>query len=113
MNEIVKSDGQATVEMVALLPLVFVIGALVWQFVLAGNAVWATHAAARAAARAQAVGGDPEMAARGRLSGRKKSAVKVLVGDDRRVTVRARIPVVAGLPSLGDFRASSYMKRQG
>ena len=49
--------GQASVETVALLPLVVVVGALLWQAVVAGQALWLSGAAARAAARAAAVGG--------------------------------------------------------
>src|SRR4051794_11995649 len=56
--------GQASVELVALLPLVAVLAAVMWQSVLAGQAVWLAGSAARAAARARAVGADPRVAAR-------------------------------------------------
>ena len=49
--------GQAAVETVALLPLVVLVGALLWQAAVAGQALWLSAAAARAAARAAAVGG--------------------------------------------------------
>jgi len=52
-----REVGQASVETVALLPLVVLVGALLWQAVVAGQALWLSAAAARAAARAAAVGG--------------------------------------------------------
>ena len=43
--------GQASVELVALLPLALLLVALAWQAAVAGQAVWLSGAAARAAAR--------------------------------------------------------------
>jgi len=57
-------QGQATVELVALLPLMAVLAALLWQAVVAGQAIWFAGSAARAAARASAVGADASAAAR-------------------------------------------------
>ena len=107
-----RQNGQAAVEFIALLPLVAIIGALMWQFVLAGHTAWAAHAAARAGARAQAVGQDPEQAARGRLPGglKRGMTIRTVKGDE--VAVVVRIPVVAGLPSLGKVRASAHFQRQ-
>src|SRR5437762_2810535 len=56
--------GQATVEFAALLPLIAVGLLACWQLVLVGQAAWSAHAAARSAARAQAVGADALVAAR-------------------------------------------------
>src|SRR3954451_15568463 len=53
-----RADGQAAVELVALLPLVAIVLAVAWQAVLAAHAAWAAGVAARAAARAHAVGAD-------------------------------------------------------
>ena len=58
MRRIADQRGQATVELVALLPSLAVLLAALWQAALAGQAVWAVTAAARAAARADAVGGE-------------------------------------------------------
>jgi hypothetical protein len=57
-------EGQASVELVAVLPLVLLAGAVAWQLALAGDAAWMSAHAARAAARADAVGRSPEGAAR-------------------------------------------------
>ena len=56
--------GQASVEFVAALPLVLVVGMVVWQLALAGNVAWLCAHAARAAARADAVGRSARTAAR-------------------------------------------------
>ncbi|HVW18454.1 MAG TPA: hypothetical protein VHB30_09410, partial [Solirubrobacteraceae bacterium] len=50
------SRGQASVELVALLPIVLLVGAALWQAVVAGQAIWLSGGAARAAARAAAIG---------------------------------------------------------
>src|SRR5688572_8171086 len=70
--------GQATVELVALLPLLVVVLAGAWQAVLAGQAAWAAGAAARAAARAHAVGTDPTRAARTHLPGSLERGLRVM-----------------------------------
>jgi hypothetical protein len=59
--------GQATVELVAMLPVVLLVGAVAWQLVLAGQTAWLTANAARAAARADTVGRSPAEAARSAL----------------------------------------------
>jgi hypothetical protein len=59
--------GQASVELVAMLPVVLLVGAIAWQLALAGHTAWLTAHAARAAARADAVGRSPGEAARSAL----------------------------------------------
>ena len=71
-----EQTGQATVEFVALLPLVVVVALVCWQVVVAGQAVWLSGAAARSAARAAAVGGNARAAARGVLPQRLRAAVR-------------------------------------
>ena len=53
-----STSGQASVELVALLPVVLLVVAFAWQAVLAGQAVWNARVAARAAARAHSFGAD-------------------------------------------------------
>jgi pilus assembly protein CpaE len=62
-----KQAGQASVELVAMLPVVLLVGALAWQLALAGHTAWLTAHAARSAARADAVGRGPVGAARSAL----------------------------------------------
>ena len=56
--------GQATVELVALVPVLAVLGLGIWQGAIAGQAWWLSGIAARAAVRAVDIGAQPEPAAR-------------------------------------------------
>ena len=105
MRTIGGERGQATVEFVAVLPLVVVVGFAVWQAAVAGQAMWLAGAAARAAARAQAIGAEPEPAARRVLPPRLEHGLRVGARDGGGVTVTLRIPSVAGGGSLGSTSA--------
>jgi hypothetical protein len=59
-----REGGQASVELLGTVPAVLLVAALVWQLALAGQAAWLCANAARAAARAEAVGRDGRVAAR-------------------------------------------------
>jgi hypothetical protein len=104
--------GQATVELVALLPLLVLVLAGAWQAVLAGHAAWAAAVAARAAARADAVGSDATGAARARLPGSLDRGLRVTAGSDGAVEVRVRIPSLPGLPSPGHASAAARFEPQ-
>ena len=90
-----SEQGQATVELVALLPLVAVLAAVLWQGVVAGQAVWLAGSAARAAARASAVGGDARAAARRVLPERLERGLVV-----RRMTPDGGVQVAIGVPAI-------------
>ena len=104
-------SGQASVETVAVVPLVLLAAAVAWQLVLAGNTLWLCANAARAAARADLVGQSAERAARSALprSLERELAVKRLERGGVRVSVRLpllvrswRSPVeVSATTSLG------------
>jgi hypothetical protein len=87
--------GQASVEMVAVLPLVVLVGAIVWQLALAGHSLWLCAQAARSAARAEAVGEDPEAAARSALPGSLERGLRVDRDGEGAVRVRMRMPLIA------------------
>jgi pilus assembly protein CpaE len=87
-------SGQASVEMVAVLPLVVLVGAIVWQLALAGQAAWLCANAARVAARADAVGQDPEAAARSALPRSLERELRVERTSGGAVRVRLRIPLI-------------------
>jgi hypothetical protein len=93
--------GQATVELVALLPLLLIL-ALTAAALLAGHAA-GEHAgqAAQAGAMALLQGGDPEAAARATLPRTARQDARIDV-DGRRVTVRVRprVPVASIASSL-------------
>lgn len=105
------NEGQAAVELVALIPIVVVIAAGLWQAVLAGQAMWVAGAAARAAARADAVGGSPGDAARGALPAGLERGLRVKT-DDGRAEVRVRIPLVLVGGRLGTVTASAHFEPQ-
>ena len=105
--------GQATVELVALLPLVAVLAALLWQGVVAGQAIWFAGSAARAAARANAIGADERAAARRVLPERLEDGVAVRHEHGRAgVRVAIRIPSVIGLGGLGTVSARARLQDQ-
>jgi hypothetical protein len=85
--------GQASVELIGVLPAALLVVAIGWQLLLAGEATWLAANAARVAARAQAVGRDPAEAARSSLPSYLERHLEV-AGDGRRVTVRLRVPLV-------------------
>lgn len=114
MPRLRPENGQASVELVVLLPLLALVAAVLWQAVVAGQAVWLAGTAARAAARAEAVGADAPAAARGVLTPRLGETAKITTAGDGTVTVRVRIPaVVGGARSLGAFSTRARFAAQG
>ena len=105
--------GQATVELFALLPLIAVLGAILWQALVAGQAVWFAGSAARAAARASAIGGDTRAAALRVLPARLERglAVKRAEGGEG-VRVAIAIPAIAGGWRLGTVSARARLQDQ-
>jgi hypothetical protein len=83
-------SGQASVELVAMVPVVLLVGAVAWQLALAGHTAWLTAHAARAAARADAVGDRPGVAARSALPRSLEDDIQVerLTGGGVRVSVK-------------------------
>ncbi len=104
--------GQAAVELVALLPLMAVLAALLWQAVVAGQAVWLAGSAARAAARASAVGEDERRAARDVLPARLRGGVAIRARGDGGVRVAIDIPSVIGALRLGTVSAQARLQDQ-
>jgi hypothetical protein len=85
--------GQASVEFLAVLPAALLLVLAGWQLALAGQAVWLSGNAARAGARAQAVGRDPRSAARSALPSYLRPGVAVRA-DGARVSVRVAVPLL-------------------
>ncbi len=107
-----REEGQATVELIALLPLVAVLTTLLWQAALAGQAVWLAGSAARAAARATAVGADAQAAARGVLPDRLDRGLAVSPAGEDGVRVAVRIPAIVGGARLGTVSARARLQPQ-
>ncbi len=106
MPDLRASDGQSSVELVALLPLfaALLIGA--WQAVIVGQSWWLAGVAARAATRAQLVGADPQRAARSALPRGARARVRVARRAGGVLEVRLAIPAVIGAATLGGVTAT-------
>jgi type II secretory pathway component PulK len=89
-----RERGQASVELVAVLPFVLLVGAVVWQLALAGHAAWLSANAARVAARAELVGRDGERAARSALPDSLERGLKVGREPSGKVRVEVRVPLL-------------------
>lgn len=107
-----REEGQATVELVALLPLVAVLTAVLWQAALAGQAVWLAGSAARAAARATAVGADARAAARRVLPDRLDGGIAVSPDGADGVRVAVRVPAIVAGARLGTVSARARFQPQ-
>lgn len=112
MPRIGDQQGQATVELLALLPVLAALTLAVWQAVLAGQAAWAATAAARAAARANAIGADARGSARAHLPATLERDLRVSTEPGGEVRVSVRIPSLPGLPSPGRARAAAHFEPQ-
>lgn len=92
------SRGSASLELVALLPLLFAVALLALQ---GGAVVWvmsSTSEAARAAARAASLGQDPRVAAEQSLPGGLTLVGFQTVGPGHGVRLDVRVPRVSPLP---------------
>jgi hypothetical protein len=101
------SSGQASVEFVSVLPALAVCLILAGQAVAAGWALWSAGVAARAGARAEEVGGDPEAAARRSLPGSLRRGA--VIRSDDGVRVRVRVPTLVPGVELPSVAASSTL----
>jgi hypothetical protein len=94
-----SQSGQASVELVAAIPVLLVVSLAVAQLAIAGYALWSAGAAARAGARAGYVGGDPRAAARRSLPSPLRRDATIRHADG--VSVRVAAPsLVPGMPSV-------------
>jgi hypothetical protein len=107
-RRICGAPGQASVELVAILPALAVCVLLAAQAAAAGWALWTAGNAARAGARAEHVGGDGEAAARRALPGglRKDAAVT----NEDGVRVKVAVPSLFPGVSLGSIAAASKLE---
>ena len=103
--------GQAAVELVALLPLALVLLAGAWQAVLAAHTQWSASAAARAAARASAIGLETLPAARRALPESLDGRVEI-EEDERGVAVHIAVPPVLPGLDLGTLTARATFASQ-
>ena len=113
MREFRSRGGQASVELVATLPVLAALVAGCWQAVVAAQCWWLAGVGARAAARAEAVGQSPLAAARSALPVGRRPGVKVKVGEGGSVTVRLPVPAVVEGLRLGAVAATAGPREEG
>jgi hypothetical protein len=94
-----REEGTASVELVAVVPLLLLAVFVAAQLGLVGHSLWSAGVAARAGARAALVGGDARAAARSALPPSLRAGARV--EDAGTVTVRVPVPrLLPGLPHL-------------
>jgi hypothetical protein len=99
MARVHDESGQASVELVAAIPVLLVAMLVAAQLAVCGYALWSAGAAARAGARADYVGEDAEAAARHSLPDPLRHGARVDDSDD--VEVRVGAPsLIPGLPAV-------------
>jgi hypothetical protein len=106
----VRERGQAAVEVVAMLPLVFLIALAACQVLAAGLAREAAHHAAQAGAMALLQGGDPAAEARAAAPDWSRRRLSVSVSGR---AVRVRVVPPALVPGTGRLLASSSSASAG
>jgi hypothetical protein len=107
-----SSLGQASVELVVLLPVILVVLAVGFQAVLAGQAIWEARVAARAAARANSLGADAAAAARAHLPAGLEHGLRVDARAGGDVQVSVRVPTLIPSIRLGRVSATSHFRPQ-
>jgi hypothetical protein len=103
-----RTGGQATVEVVGLLPLIAVVAFAALQALAAGLAAELADHAAEAGAVAILEGGDAHDAAEHAIPGWSGAHIDVAVHDK---TVRVRVRPPAVLRSVGDLLASTAVAK--
>ena len=94
-----RESGQASVELVAIVPALLVAVLVAAQLGVVGWALWSAGTAARAGARAAHVDGDAEAAARSALPEPLRAGARV--SGENEIEVRVRVPaLLPGLPSV-------------
>jgi hypothetical protein len=99
MARVGDEEGQASVELVAAIPVLLFVTLVVAQLAVAGYALWSAGAAARAGARAGYVGGDARAAARRSLPSALRAGASI--DDSGGMSVRVDAPaLVPGIPPV-------------
>jgi len=97
-----EQRGQASTELLGMLPIIFLTTLVLWQLCLATWTVNQVSNAARTASRVAARDGDYEKAARNSLSRPLQKNLARVELDGEKATVKVRMPIV--VPGLSDRR---------
>ncbi len=101
-----QDSGQASVELLAAIPLVVLLGLAVWQSALAGLTAERAARAARVTSRAVAVGEQPRQAIRKVLPQRLARDARIKLSGNK-VTISLAVPSVLPSVHLGSVTASA------
>lgn len=85
--------GQASVELIGMLPFLVLAALLVWQLLLVGYAATSAENAARAASRVEVRGGDGRKAAERVVAAPLREGIRTEL-DGGRAVVRVRVPLI-------------------
>lgn len=96
----------------AVLPFVALLVLLLWQLAVAGQAAWLAGSAARAAARAHAIGHDAAAGARAVLPPDLDEAMRVRLSPGGAVAVTIGVPSVVGSAVLGSVEGNAQFEPQ-
>ena len=110
-REAAMGGGQASVELVAILPALAVSLVIAAQTVVVGWALWSAGNAARAGARAEQVGSDARAAARDALPGLLRPGAAIRSGDG--VRVKVRVPALLPGVTMPSVSAASTLDGDG
>lgn len=105
--------GQASIELIALLPAMAIVALALWQCALAARSTALAAAGAKAAARAVAIGSDPSTALGRSLPADATRNALVRADREGRVTVTLPVPVVVIGGAFGRVSASARFEPQG
>jgi hypothetical protein len=98
-NHVRSESGQSSAELVAVVPILIVVTLALAQLAVAGYALWTAGTAARAAARAEEVGGDPRAAARSAVPTWLEHRMRVDTDDP--IEIRLAAPaLLPGAPAI-------------
>jgi len=98
-SSIRREGGTASIELIAVIPFLLLAVLVAAQLALAGQALWSAGVAARAGARAAAVGQEAGTAARRALPSSMRAEAEV--SDTGAVSVRVPVPrLIPGLPRV-------------
>jgi hypothetical protein len=106
-----RKRGQASVELVAILPALAVCLVIAAQTVVVGWALWSAGTAAQAGARAEEVGSDAEAAARRALPGALRGHAAIDADDG--VRVKVRVPAIVPGTTMPSVSAASTLDSDG
>ncbi len=106
-----RDGGQASLELLGILPLLFLGLLAALQIAFTVSAVEATTTAARAAARATSTGASADAAARAAVPGWVAQRMTVVVQADGVVAITSRIPIIVplrGFPNGPEVSRRAY-----